>query len=578
MAYNMAMVYSTTNELTQRNRLSLIGLVFALMLLLVAGKVVQRQIFEHATFLALAREQQLVNENVPAKRGEILVYDPQLKDYYPLATNVSLYSLNIVPTQARRPELVAAKLMPYLTGTGIEESDLLSLLRSNKVYVPPLKRRIEEAEAKEIRRLDLSGVYLRTEEYRYSPEDDLASHVVGFVNRDQLGQYGIEGHFNAELSGRQGTAQVEKSSLGSQIAIGNWKVINPEDGVSIVLTIDRAVQYYVEKKLAEAVERHGASGGSVIIMEPTTGRIIAMAAYPDFNPNFYNTYSLESFTNINVSAVYEPGSVFKIVTMAAGIDAGLVSPSTTYVDTGTVEIDEETIKNSDLKAYGEQTMTQVLEKSLNTGAVFVIQKLGRFQFYKYLKNLGFDASTGIELDGEVPASVRPYRSWAEVDLATMAFGQGIAVTPIQLITATAAIANQGKLMKPHIAEKILYPSGAVSIDPQMVRVAIKPQTAQLISAMMVNVVERGHASRAGVPGYRIAGKTGTAQIPKGGGYEEGASIGTFVGFGPVEDPKFVMLTRIDRPQDVQFAAGSAAPLFGEIASFLLDYWQVPPEK
>jgi len=572
------MVYSTTSEILQRNRLNVIGIIFILLLMLLLSKVVQRQVFEYYSFSSMARQQHLVNEDMPAKRGEILVYDDQLQDYYPLATNVSLYSLNIVPPQVRRPELVVAKLMPYLKGTGIEESDLTEMVESDKVYVSPLRRRIEEDEAKEIRALDLDGVYLRSEEYRYFPEDSLAAHVLGFVNIDQEGQYGIEGYFNEELSGRAGLALVEKSSLGSQIAIGNRQVINPEDGISVVLTIDRAIQYFVEKKLQESVEEHGATGGSVIVMEPATGDIVAMASYPNFNPNFYNTYPLEDFTSMNVSMVYEPGSVFKVLTMAMGIDAGLVSPNTTYTDIGEVQVDDKTIKNSDLKSYGIQTMTQVLEKSLNTGAVFVVQKLGRATFYKYLKSFGFGASTGVGLDGEVPAYIRPFKEWAEVDLATMSFGQGIAVTPVQLVTAIGAIANQGKLMKPHIVDKILYPTGAASVDPQIVDLVIEPQTAQLVSAMMVNVVEKGHGTLAGVDGYRIAGKTGTAQIPKGGGYEEDDTIGTFVGFGPVEDPRFVMLTRIDRPEGMKFAESSAAPLFGEIAEFLMEYWQVPPEN
>ncbi|OGB75137.1 hypothetical protein A2810_00690 [candidate division Kazan bacterium RIFCSPHIGHO2_01_FULL_49_10] len=572
------MAYSATAEALQRHRLGIISVCFVLMLLLVIGRVVQRQIFEHASFVAMAKDQRNVNEQLPADRGKLLVYDDQLKDYYPLATNVSLYNLNIVPTQIQRPELVAAKLMPYLVGTGIEEGQLIEMMKSEKIYVAPLKRRIEKTEADEIKSLDLEGVYLRTEEYRYYPEDSLAAQVLGFVNRDMAGQYGVEGYFNGELSGKQGSANVEKSSLGAQIAVGNRRIVDPEDGASIVLTLDRAVQYYVEKKLKESVTTHGATGGEVIIMEPATGRIIAMAAYPTFNPNYYNEYPLENFSNPNVAAVYEPGSVFKVITMAAGIDAGLVSPSTTYTDPGEVKIEDRTIKNSDLKANGVQTMTQVLEKSLNTGAIYVVQKLGRFLFYKYLNALGFDAATGIELDGETPANIRAYRQWGEVDLATMSFGQGIAVTPIQLVAAVGAIANQGKLMKPHIVDKIIYPSGAVSIDAQMVRQAMKPQTAQLVSAMMVSVVERGHGQRAGVAGYRIAGKTGTAQIPKGGGYEEGPTIGTFIGFGPVEDPKFVMLTKVDRPTDVQFAESSAAPLFGDIANFLLNYWQIPPEK
>lgn len=576
--YNGSMAYSATAENLQRNRLGTISICFALMLLLVVGKVVQRQVFEHATFVAMAKDQRNVNEQLPAERGKILVYDDQLKDYYPMATNVSLYNLSVVPTQIQRPELVAAKLMPYLAGTDIEEGKLVETMKSGKVYVAPLKRRIEKKEADEIKALGLEGVYLRTEEYRYYPEDSLSAQVLGFVNRDMSGQYGVEGYFNGELSGKQGIAQVEKSSLGAQIAVGNRKIVDPQDGADIVLTIDRAVQYYVEKKLKEAVTKHQATGGEVIIMEPSTGRILAMATYPTFNPNYYNEYPLESLSNPNIGSVYEPGSVFKVITMAAGIDAGLVSPSSTYTDTGEVKIEDRTIKNSDLKAHGVQSMTQVLEASLNTGAIYVVQKLGRFLFYKYLNALGFDAATGVELDGETPANIRPYRQWGEVDLATMAFGQGIAVTPIQLVAAVGAIANQGKLMKPHIVDKILYPSGAVSVDAQMVRQAIKPQTAQLVSAMMVSVVQRGHGQRAGVAGYTIAGKTGTAQIPKGGGYEEGPTIGTFIGFGPVEDPKFVMLTKIDRPKDVQFAESSAAPLFGDIASFLLNYWQVPPEK
>ena len=549
---------------------------FAIFLVLIIGKLLQRQLVEHNTFLAIAKEQHVVNENVPAERGKILVYDQQLGGYYPLATNVSLYSLNVVPTQVDQPELVAAKLLPYLPDT--TESDLLAILKSNKVYVSPLKRRVEVKEKEEIQKLGLEGVYFRAEEYRYYPEDSLASHVLGFVNQDGKGQYGIEGYFDKELSGQAGLNQVEKSSLGAHITVGDRKITDPTDGADVVLTIDRAIQYYVEKKLKETVIKHQATGGEVIIMEPQTGRIVAMAAYPDFNPNFYSDSELANFTNPNISLVYEPGSVFKSITMAAGIDAGLVAPSTTYFDPGELQVADKIIRNSDLVSHGVQTMTQVLEKSLNTGAVFVAQKLGRQLFYKYLKDFGFDAVTGAGLAGEVAAHMRPFREWAEMDLATISFGQAIAVTPLQLTAAIGAIANQGQLVKPHIVDKIMYSTGAVSFDTQVIRSTIKPQTAQLVGAMMVSVVERGHGKAAGVAGYRVAGKTGTAQIAGPGGYEEGATIGTFVGFAPVEAPRFVMLTRIDRPKDEKFAEVSAAPLFGEIAKFLFNYWQIPPEK
>ncbi|MFH0905150.1 MAG: penicillin-binding protein 2, partial [bacterium] len=312
--------------------------------------------------------------------------------------------------------------------------------------------------------------------------------------------------------------------------------------------------------------------------------IIAMCSWPDFDPNNYATVkSVGTFLNPAVSRQYEPGSVFKTMTMAAALDQQKVTPSTTYTDIGEVQVNDRTIRNSDLTAHGQQTMTEVLEKSLNTGAVFVVQKLGKNLFNKYLDKFGFTKPTGIELDGETSAQIKNVRQWADVDLATMAFGQGIAVTPIQILTAFGAIANGGRLMQPHVVDKILYPSGAVSINPVVTNEqVVSPQTAELVSAMMVNVVERGHGKQAAVPGYRIAGKTGTAQIPnpKTGGYYEGwgQTIGNFIGFGPVEDPKFVMITRIDRPKDVQFAESSAAPLFGKIAKFLLDYWRVPPTR
>ena len=570
------MAYNVANESLQLRRVSVLTWFFLICLILIGGRLAQRQLIEHSIYVTLAKEQRVVNENTPAKRGKILVFDSQLDSYYPLATNVSLYSLNVVPTQIKQPELVATKLISYLSD--IIESDLLTILKSGKAYVAPLKRRVEVKEKEEIQKLGLEGVYFRSEGYRYYPEDSLASHVLGFVNRDRVGQYGIEGMFDKELSGKSGLAQVEKSSLGAHITVGNRKVVNPENGADVVLSIDRAVQYYVEKKLKEAVIKHEATGGEVIVMEPQTGRIIAMAAYPDFNPNFYNEFALANFTNPNVSLVYEPGSVFKVFTLAAGIDAGLISPSTTYTDVGELTINDKIIRNSDLAAHGVQTMTQVLEKSLNTGAVFVAQKLGRQLFYKYLKDLGFDVVSGVGLAGESPASIRPFRQWADIDLASMSFGQAVAVTPTQLIAAFGAVANQGQLMKPHIVDKIIYPDGAVSIDSQVIRVVFKPQTAQLISAMMVNVIEKGHGKLAGVAGYRVAGKTGTAQIASPTGYEEDATIGTFVGFAPMENPRFVMLTRIDRPKGTAFAESSAAPLFGEIAKFLLNYWQVAPER
>ncbi len=573
---------ATSLQFEQRFRIGVIASVFGLAFFSLISMLFQRQVIQYRHYSEMAQQQHINSQVVPAQRGKILVEDSD-SELYPLGTNVTLFALTVVPAQIKRPELVASKLMPFLSGAGIEESDLITKLSSKSKYLPPLKRKIEEKEAQAIADLDLTGVYLTPELYRYYPETTMAAQALGFVNRDGKGQYGVEGYLDKQLGGKAGLLEAEQDVFGQQIALGKRQNVDPENGLDVVLTLDRAIQYQVEKALKEAVETHKADKGSVIVMDPKTGKILAMAQYPNFDPNNYNTSELELFNNMNTSQVYEPGSVFKVITMAAGIDAGVVAPSTTYTDPGEVKISDRTIKNSDKVSHGVQTMTQVLEKSLNTGAIFVVQKLGKTAFRKYLEQFGFLAPTGVEIAGEVAAQVKTLRNWGDVDLATMSFGQGIAVTPIQMLAAVGAIANDGKLLQPHIVDRILYPSGAVSIGPDVKGQAISAQTAQLLSAMMVGVVERGHGTKAGVKGYYIAGKTGTAQIPnpKSGGYIAegvGSTIGTFVGFGPVENPKFVMITRIDRPKDVVYAESSAAPLFGKIAKFLLDYWRIPPTR
>ncbi len=573
---------ATTLQFEQRYRIGIITGLFGLAFFMLISMLFERQVIQYRHYSEAALQQHVSSQVVPAQRGKILVEDSD-GELYPLGTNVTLFSLTVVPAQIKRPELVASKLMPFLSGAGIEESDLIAKLSSKSKYLPPLKRKIEEKEAQAIADLDLTGVYLTPELYRYYPENIMAAQALGFVNRDGKGQYGVEGYLDKQLGGKAGLLEAEQDVFGQQIALGKRQNVNPENGLDVVLTIDRAIQYHVEKALKKSVEKHKADKGSVIIMDPETGKIIAMAQYPNFDPNNYNTQDLALFNNLNTSLTYEPGSVFKVITVAAGIDAGLVAPSTTYTDPGEVKINDRTIKNSDKVAHGTQTMTQVLEKSLNTGVIFVVQKLGKNLFRKYLEQFGFLSSTGIEVAGEVSAQVKQLRNWSDVDLATMSFGQGIAITPIQMLAAVGAIANDGKLMQPHIVDKILYPSGAVSIGPDVKGQVISSQVAQLVSAMMVGVVERGHGQKAGVRGYYIAGKTGTAQIPNpnGSGYLAegiGNTIGTFVGFGPVENPRFVMIARIDRPRDVVYAESSAAPLFGGIAKFLLDYWRIPPTR
>ncbi|MBI3956846.1 MAG: penicillin-binding protein 2, partial [Candidatus Kerfeldbacteria bacterium] len=268
------------------------------------------------------------------------------------------------------------------------------------------------------------------------------------------------------------------------------------------------------------------------------------------------------------------------MTLAAAIDQGLITPETTFDDSGSVQIGKYTIRNADEKKYGVQTMNQVLEQSINTGAIFTVQKLGTDRFRDYLERFGFGTKTGIPLQGENDGDISTLSKSGEIYAATASFGQGMAVTPLQLLMAYAALVNDGKLMKPRLVEAIIKPNGfRESIDPETVREVVSPDTARLMKAMMVNVVRNGHGQRAGVPGYYVGGKTGTAQIPYGDrpGYKPDEHIGTFVGFAPLTDPAFVMLTKIDVPRDVRFAESSVAPLFGDLAAFLLNYYRVPPD-
>jgi len=282
-----------------------------------------------------------------------------------------------------------------------------------------------------------------------------------------------------------------------------------------------------------------------------------------------------------VFGAYEPGSVFKAITMAAALDLGKVTPQSTYVDTGAVKIGAFTIRNSDEKANGTQTMTQVLEKSLNTGAIHAGQLVGLQSFAKYVKNFGFGEKSGVELSGEAAGNLAALTKRGDIYLATASFGQGITVTPIQLLAAFGAIANGGKLMKPHVVSEIRYPDGKTEkIEPQVLRQVLRPETASTLSAMLVNVVENGHGKKAGVAGYYVAGKTGTAQIRSTttSGYDPHKTIGTFAGFAPVENPRFAMVAVINVPKDVQFAESSAAPLFGDMMNFLLKYYDVQPNR
>ena len=405
----------------------------------------------------------------------------------------------------------------------------------------------------------------------------MAAQVLGFVNADGKGQYGVESYFDDILHGSVGSVGQAKNATGQELALGVASYTPPKDGDDVVLTIDRNVQFKVEEALDSMVDRFSADGGSITVMNPKTGAIVAMASRPTFDPNRFGAFDVASFTNQAISGTYEPGSTFKTVVMASALDKGAVTPDTRYRGTASIKVADREIFNAERRPYGDGTMTQVIERSDNVGMVQAIQRLGGQPFYDYVKRFGFGTPSGLELDGEVTPSLPALSELTEVRLATMSFGQGISVTPIQLLTAVGSFANQGKLVQPYIVDRIQHRGGSVEVTkPKVVRRVISPRAASQITGMMVRVVEVGAGHAAGVPGYRVAGKTGTAQIAAGGAYEQNATIGNFVGFAPADKPRFVMLVKVDRPKGVTFAEESAAPTFGEIAKFLLQYYNVPP--
>lgn len=554
---------------------------------ILAGLIVFRlgdiQIFQHGFYTALAQGQHSLSEKLLPTRGEIYVKDQYGSDkLYPLAANKRYYLIYAVPKNVKNGELVAKQLSPLIE---IEEKDILARLAKKDDLYEPLKHEIEEDVKNQIQNLNLAGIEWQPEDLRFYPEKNIGSHVLGFVGfqgDERLGQYGLEGYWEKELAGQVGFLQAEKDAQGRWITFGTKLLQEAQDGDSLVLTIDRTIEYEACKQLNAEVQKHGADGGSLIIMNPKTGAITAMCGSPDFDPNKYNEVEdVNTFLNPATFYIYEPGSVFKAITMAAALDMGKVTPTTTYNDEGSVQIGKYTIKNSDGKAHGINTMTQVLEQSLNTGAIFAARQIGPDNFEKYVKKFGFGQKTGIELNSEAQGDISTLAQHKEIYMATGSFGQGLSVTPLQLVTAFGAIANGGKLMKPYIVDEVIKPSGfKIKTEPKVIRSVISSQTATTLGAMLVNVVRNGHGQRAGVPGYFVAGKTGTAQVPKedGVGYDPNHTIGSFCGFAPVSDPKFVMCVKMDKPKDVQWAESSAAPLFGAMAKFMLNYYQIPPEE
>ncbi len=566
-----------------QSRYKAAGIIVIILMSVILARMFEKQIMQHDKYIALAEGQQRFEKIETAQRGKIYAHDTieDENSLYPLSFDVKTYQVWVVPRQVIDKKDTSKKLSSLI---GLGEKEIFDAINNDKLYIPPIKKGLDYDNAQNISKLKITGIITVPENSRYYPENNLASHLLGFVNAEGKGNYGFEGHYDKELHGTSGNMVGEKDTLGNIISLLDQK--EAQDGTSYVLTIDRSVQYFVQKKLKEAIDKYQADSGTVLIMDVETGGIVAMASLPDYNPNNYRQIAKDNpgiFVNPAIAYLYEPGSIFKPLIMSAAIDKGLVTPETEGTFDWHVWVDNYEIKTAERKAFGKENMIQVLQNSDNVAMVWLSEQLGKETMYDYIKKYNFFDKTGIDLDSEVSGYTKPVEKWKDINRATISFGQGIAVSPIQLVAAYAALANGGVYMYPHIVDKIIMPNGTEKkVEPREGARVVKEDTARTMASILKQVVEGGHSWRAKVEGFSIGAKTGTAQIAKPeGGYEENESgLGIFVhslaGFAPTENPKYAMLVKLDKPKTEKYAESTAAPLFGEISSFLLNfYYRLP---
>lgn len=557
---------------------------FFILLILAAGGILATRLFflqvaSHDKWIALAEGQHLAFQELSADRGEIYMHDGA--SLYPLAVNREYDLLYVVPKvlrEASQKDRAAFVLSEIL---GIDASEIRSKLDRPDDPFEIVKKRLTPEEIIRVKEADLPGVALLPEKYRYYPAGMLASQVVGFSPGGERRGYGIEASYDESLRGLSGEMTQEKDAAGRWIPLSDRSVISARNGDKIILTLDRVIQYETEKILRETAERHQADRVTAIVMDPRSGAILAMASQPQFDPNAYGAVEdYAVFMNPAVSHTYEPGSVMKPFTMAIGLDAGKIEPDSVYTDTGSVTEAGYTIRNAENKVYGRSSMTKVLEESINTGVIHVEKLVGNKIFGEYLRRFGFGAKTGISLPAELPGNIKNLENvHSDIQYFTAAFGQGVSVTPMQLINAFAVLANGGTLLKPHIIDRIVHTDGTEEqYSRQEVRQVVSKSTSEKVGRMLRSVVVNGHGKQADVPGYLVVGKTGTAEVAKSDslGYESGLTIGSFVGYAPLDDPRFVVLVKVDNPKGVQWAESTAAPAFSHIMNFLLEYEKIEP--
>jgi len=561
-------------SLEQRNRIVLIAVVFAGIGLVLAARMASWQVLPQPQLDQQLSALQNLTNTIPATRGNILDATGQ----YLVASTVS-YRISASPRLLSEAQRVA--LVPRLAGIlDLPEEEIMEALSRKGTEYSIVADDVSFWTATQVEDLNQSALRLEVQFGRIYPDNTLAASVLGFLmfRKDGEAQYGLEQYYDRELTGTDGVWRGTSDLYGQQILVNEGEYEPAKDGCDLVLTLDRNIQYQAEQILIRTAQEHKAQSGTIIVLEPTTGAILAMANHPTYSPaEYWNVESNTAYVNQAISAIYEPGSVLKPLTLAAALDARVIRPTDTYDDRGEISVGGLRIYNADLQAHGITTMTELLAYSRNVGAAYVASLLGSARFYETMRKFGFSEITGVDLWGEVPGIMRvPGNStWHPSDLGANSYGQGLAATPLQVAAAYGALANGGILMRPYIVSEIRSQEGTEESNPFAVRRVISPASADQITAMMADAVEMG-MQKAMVSGYRMAGKSGTAGIGEEG-YVGDDTIVSFVGYGPLPDPQFVILVKVDRPLSGQWGLDVAAPAFREMAEYLIDYYGLLPD-
>ncbi|HAU30791.1 MAG: Peptidoglycan glycosyltransferase [Desulfotomaculum sp. 46_296] len=554
-------------------RVTIVFLLVAFALFFLVSRLFLVQVVWGPSFKKQAEEYHTQNVIMQPERGSI--YD---RNHNELVTNVPAFSVYAEPNRIKDPAELSEKIAPVL---GLKPVLVYQKL-SNKEPFVWLTHNLEYSAADRLKKLNLHGIGLIQGDKRSYPQGSMAAHLLGFVGNDNQGLTGLEKSYDSYLRGKPGSSKVENDALGQPVPHVQTNVNPSSPGANLILTIDQTIQFFVERELDNLAAYYKPARVAIIVMDPASGQILAMGNRPTFNPGNWSKEPQSVWEgDTAVLYNYEPGSTFKMFIAAAALEEGVVSPGERFYDPGSLVVKGRRIYCWERKGHGSQSFTEAVGNSCNVVLMQVGQRLGKENLYKYLKGFGFGARTGIDLPGEESGVIRDKKEATELDLATMSIGQSIAVTPIQLITGACAIANGGKLMKPYLVKALEDDQGKVikEFKPQVVRSIISGETARMLSSMMEKVVLEGTGTKAQVEGYRIAGKTGTAQVPGPKGYEEGKYIASFVGYGPLDNPRVAVLVLVDEPKGDQYYGGEiAAPAFQSVMRDTLVYLGIPQEN